>query len=323
MARYKRRIFEDPDNRDRWMVSFADFITLLFAFFVVMYSISSVNKGKYETFSESLDQALFHNEKALKVSDPIQIGTTPTTVQPIELPNLLTAEERELSEEIVQEKRRLEEVSQAFQNALQPFVDSQLVGIKKYDFWVELEMNSELLFASGKAELSAKAIPVLQKVAETVRNVPNVINVEGYTDNIPISTGNFPSNWDLSSARATSVVKELIKNNIPPTRMSAVGYGEFHPIADNKDEAGRFKNRRVVLVLMSQAFARYGMTDDERAKALNFASPETNKPQPPQGEQQPASPPSAQPAQPQPPAPSTLPLQLTPGLATQPQPPRP
>jgi len=269
---------QQADNHDRWMVSYADFVTLLFAFFVVMYSISSVNKGKYETFSESLDQALFHNEKIQKEAEPIQVGTIPTTIQPIELPNLMTAEERELSEEIMQEKRRLDEVSQEFQRALQPFVESQLVGIKQHDFWVELEMNSELLFASGKAELSSKAVPVLQKVAEAVRDVPNVINVEGYTDNVPISTGFYPSNWDLSSARATSVVKELVKNNIPATRLSAVGYGEFHPIADNKDEEGRFKNRRVVLVLMSQAFARYGMTDDERAKVLNLAPSQPSSP---------------------------------------------
>jgi Flagellar motor protein len=191
---------------------------------------------------------------------------------------LATAEERELSEEILQEKQRLSEVSEQFQGALQPYVESKLVGIKKHDFWVELEMNSELLFASGKAELSAKALPVLAKVAEVIRDVPNVINVEGYTDNVPISTGFYPSNWDLSSARATSVVKELVKNNIPATRLSAVGYGEFHPIADNKDEEGRFKNRRVVLVLMSQAFARYGMTDDERAKVLNLAPSQPSSP---------------------------------------------
>lgn len=290
MSRRRRKPLPQPDNHDRWMVSYADFVTLLFAFFVVMYSISSVNRGKYETFSESLDQALFHNEKVQKEADPIQVGTIPTTIQPIELPNLLTAEERELSEEIMQEKRRLDEVSQEFQRALQPFVESQLVGIKKHDFWVELEMNSELLFASGKAELSSKAVPVLQKVAEAVRDVPNVINVEGYTDNVPISTGFYPSNWDLSSARATSVVKELVKNNIPPTRLSAVGYGEFHPIADNKDEAGRFKNRRVVLVLMSQAFARYGMSDDERAKVLNLAPTPPNSPADPSVEKAPATP---------------------------------
>ena len=279
MSRRRRKQLQQVDNHDRWMVSYADFVTLLFAFFVVMYSISSVNKGKYETFSESLDQALFHNEKIQKDAEPIQIGAIPTAIQPIELPNLATAEERELSEEILQEKQRLSEVSEQFQGALQPYVESKLVGIKKHDFWVELEMNSELLFASGKAELSAKAIPVLEKVAEVIRDVPNVINVEGYTDNIPIATGFYPSNWDLSSARATSVVKELVKNNIPPTRLSAVGYGEFHPIADNKDDEGRFKNRRVVLVLMSQAFARYGMSDDERAKVLNLA-PSQPVPQP-------------------------------------------
>lgn len=275
MRRRRRRHIEEAEHPERWMVSYADFVTLLFAFFVVMYSISSVNKGKYETFSESLDQALFHNEKIQKEAEPIQIGTIPTTIQPIELPNLITAEQRELSEEIMQEKQRLADVSQQFQSALQPFVESQLVGIKQHDYWVELEMNSELLFASGKAELSSKAIPVLQKVAQTIRDVPNVITIEGYTDDVPIS-GIYPSNWDLSSARATSVVKELVKNAIPPARLSAVGYGEFHPIADNKDEAGRFKNRRVVLVVMSQAFARYGMTDDERAKVLNIKSTEGN-----------------------------------------------
>ncbi|OAI11711.1 flagellar motor protein MotB [Methylomonas koyamae] len=292
MSRRKRVKSPLPtDNNDRWMVSYADFVTLLFAFFVVMYSISSVNKGKYETFSESLDQALFHNEKVEKEAEPIQIGTIPTAIQPIELPSLATAEERELSEEILQEKQRLSEVSEQFQGALQPFVESKLVGIKKHDFWVELEMNSELLFASGKAELSSKALPVLAKVAEVVRDVPNVINVEGYTDNVPISSGMYPSNWDLSSARATSVVKELVKNNIPATRLSAVGYGEFHPVADNKDEEGRFKNRRVVLVLMSQAFARYGMTDDERAKALNLAPKSESSPNPePITENAPAAP---------------------------------
>lgn len=280
MARRRRRAPAEAEHHDRWMVSYADFITLLFAFFVVMYSISSVNKGKYETFSESLDQALFHNEKIQKEAEPIQVGQIPTTVQPIELPNLLTIEERELSEEIIEEKRRLSEVSDEFQRALQPFVENQLVGIKKHDFWVELEMNSELLFASGKADLSVKAMPVLEKVAEVVRDVPNVINVEGYTDNKPISTGIYPSNWDLSSARATSVVKELVKNNIPPERLSAVGYGEFHPVAENDTEEGRFKNRRVVLVLMSQAFARYGMTDAERAKVLKFKSEPELPPQP-------------------------------------------
>ena len=275
MIKRRKHIEVEPEHHERWMVSYADFITLLFAFFVVMYAISSVNKSKYETFSESLDQALnthIENESV----EAIKIKQLPTTIQPIQLPNLITSDERQLSDEIIKEKKSLSNVGDKFQEELQGYIDNNLVSIKKHDFWIELEMNSELLFGIGKADLSLKAQLVLAKVAELVRDVPNVINVEGYTDDIPISNGFFPSNWDLSSARATSVVKELVKNNIAPIRLSAVGYGEFHPIGDNKDEEGRFKNRRVVLVLMSQAFSRYGMSDDERAKVLNL-SPKENQ----------------------------------------------
>jgi chemotaxis protein MotB len=270
MIKRKRESHQEPENHDRWMVSYADFVTLLFAFFVVMYSISSVNKGKFVTFSESLDQAL-KVEKSGREIEPVLNKNDPTTIQPIELPNLMTSDERELSQEILQEKQRLENVSEKFKSELQAYVDNSLVSIKKHDFWIELEMNSELLFASGKADISPKAQVVLAKVADLVREIPNVINIEGYTDDIPISNGFYPSNWDLSSARATSVVKELVKDNISASRLSATGYGEFHPIAENVNEENRFKNRRVVLVLMSQAFSRYGMTDAQRAKALNFA----------------------------------------------------
>ncbi|WP_347988490.1 flagellar motor protein MotB [Methylomonas sp. AM2-LC] len=269
MIKRKRNSHQEAENHDRWMVSYADFVTLLFAFFVVMYSISSVNKGKFVTFSESLDQAL-KVEKSGREIEPVLNKNDPTTIQPIELPNLMTTDERELSQEILQEKQRLDNVSEKFKSELQAYVDSSLVSIKKHDFWIELEMNSELLFASGKADISPKAQVVLAKVADLVREIPNVINIEGYTDDVPISNGFYSSNWDLSSARATSVVKELVKDNIPATRLSATGYGEFHPIAENLNEENRFKNRRVVLVLMSQAFSRYGMTDAQRAKALNF-----------------------------------------------------
>ena len=272
MARRRKKIIEEPQSHERWLVSYADFITLLFAFFVVMYSISSINNTKYESLSASLEEAFLH-EKKLKTLDPIQIGTTPTVMQAIVLENPTTEEEikrQQLSEDILQERRQLKQVSNDLEEVLESYIDNDLVAVKKHDFWVELEMNSELLFLSGEAELSRKALPVLKKVAEVIRLLPNVVNVEGHTDDVPIDTVEFPSNWDLSSARATSVVRELINNNISSMRLSAVGYGEFHPIADNNTKAGRFTNRRVVLVLMSQAFARYGMDDEERAKVLNF-----------------------------------------------------
>ncbi|WP_031438042.1 flagellar motor protein MotD [Methylobacter tundripaludum] len=283
MARRRKKPIADTNNHDRWMVSYADFITLLFAFFVVMYSISSVNEGKYKTLSDSLGEAFSNKEQQSNEIAPIQIGTLPTTIQPIPLENPTTVEveeRRELSEEILKERKQLSQVSGQFEQVLAPFIQDNLVSVKKNDYWIELEMNSEMLFLSGEAELSKKAIPVLKKIVEVINPLPNMINIEGHTDNIPIDNIKFRSNWDLSSARATSVVHEFVKEGINPLRLSAIGYGEFHPIDDNKIEAGRFKNRRVVLVLMSQAFARYGANDEERAKLLNLAPTATAVGQP-------------------------------------------
>jgi chemotaxis protein MotB len=291
-------MLEDVNNHDRWMVSYADFITLLFAFFVVMYSVSSVNEGKYKSLTHSLGTAFSNKDNQKSVLDPVQIETPFDAVQPMIwdapavtfekipldppaltfkpalLDNQTTVEveeRRELSEEILKERKQLKQVSEQLENSLGAFIDVNLVSVKRNDYWIALEMNSELLFLSGEAALSKKAGPVLKKIAGVINALPNAINVEGHTDNIPIGNLKFPSNWDLSSARATSVVQEFVKEGINPSRLSAIGYGEFHPIADNKIEEGRFKNRRVTLVLMSQAFPRYGANDEERAKSLNLA----------------------------------------------------
>jgi chemotaxis protein MotB len=248
-------------------------MTLLFAFFVVMYSISSVNEGKYRTLSDSLGTAFSNKAQQISEAEVIQIDSLPTTIQPIPLENISTTDiekRRELSEEILKERQQLSQVLDQLEQILAPFINEKLVSVKKNDYWIELEMNSELLFLSGEAELSKKALPVLKKIVEVIKPLPNVINIEGHTDNIPIDTLKFRSNWDLSSARATSVVHEFVKDDINPLRLSAIGYGEFHPMGDNKIQEGRFKNRRVVLVLMAQAFARYGATDEERARLLNL-----------------------------------------------------
>ena len=290
-------MLEDVNNHDRWMVSYADFITLLFAFFVVMYSISSVNEGKYRSLTHSLGSAFSNKNEQEKALDPVHIETPLTAIQPILLDspavifkpilldnpaatfkpiafdNQTTAEveeRRQLSEGILKERKQLGQVSEQLENALKSFIADDLVSVKRNDYWIELEMNSELLFLSGEAALSKKAQSVLKKIVEVINPLPNAINVEGHTDDIPIGTLKFPSNWDLSSARATSVVQAFVNEGINPIRLSAIGYGEFHPIGDNKIEEGRFKNRRVTLVLMSQAFSRYGANDEERAKLLNL-----------------------------------------------------
>lgn len=276
MARRKRPKIEEAHNTERWMVSYADFVTLLFAFFVVMYSISSLNEGKYKTLSTSLSDAFLSNERQ---AVPVKIFEQPPTIaEPLPLesePYAEVEQRRELSEAILQERQKLSDASKQFEEMLSPMIKDNLIAVKKHDFWVELQMSSELLFTSGSDQLSKKATDVIKTIAAVVAPLPNAISVEGYTDNIPIETVIFRSNWDLSSARATSVVHEMIKAGVDPLRLSATGYGEYHPIADNVDEKGRFQNRRVTLVIASQAFSRYGASDEERAKLLNLQSSST------------------------------------------------
>ncbi len=279
MTKSRRKKFEDEELKpERWLVSYADFITLLFAFFVVMYAISSVNNEKYQGLSNALEQVFAHAQ-TLKVKEPIQIGEPPKVIQPIKLQNPTSeelAKRHQLSEKILQERRQLQAVADQFEQVLQLYVKEDLVEVKRHDFWIELQMNSELLFASGEAALSSKAYAVLKNVAEVIKPIPNFINIEGHTDNIPIETLEFPSNWDLSSARATSVVRQFQQFGISSLRLAAVGYGEFHPVADNTTIEGRRKNRRVIVLLISQAFARYGMTDSERANLLNIETEKEN-----------------------------------------------
>jgi chemotaxis protein MotB len=282
MARRRKKYIEPPENSDRWMVSYADFVTLLFAFFVVMYSISSVNVGKYRVLSESMSEA-FEHKKTKPPADsvlnssgnsprPIQVGDQPTTtVQPIKLEHFITDDERrdaDVSEELKAERRKLEQIAGTFKAVLEPFIEKELVEVKKTDLWVEIEIKSGMLFESGEAALRLKASLILRKISEVLKRTTNVIRVEGHTDNVPIDTIEFPSNWDLSAARAASVVRELIDSGIDPARLVAVGYGEYHPIADNKSGEGRFKNRRVSLVLISRSLARYGVKENERLKLL-------------------------------------------------------
>lgn len=253
------------------MVSYADFVTLLFAFFVVMYSISSINEGKYKTVSTSLASAFLPNEH-VETALVSLFEQPPTVAEPLPLesePYAVVEQRRELSEAILKEREKLSDASKQFESMLSPMIKDNLIAVKKHDFWVELQMSSELLFTSGSDQLSSRAVDVIKTIAGVVAPLPNAISVEGYTDNIPIETVIYRSNWDLSSARATSVVHEMIKAGVDPLRLSATGYGEYHPVADNSDEKGRFQNRRVTLVISSQAFSRYGASDEERSKLLN------------------------------------------------------
>ncbi|TBU98277.1 flagellar motor protein MotD [Stutzerimonas kirkiae] len=237
MARRKRQ--EEPENHERWMVSYADFITLLFAFFVVMYSISSINEGKYKILTESLVGVFNQVDRAVK---PIPVGeerarTTTPAVSNVDEPEASGSEDP------------LESIADSVREAFAELIGSEQLKVRGNELWVEIELSSNLLFPSGDAVPNDNAFELIEKVASILAPFENPVHVEGFTDNLPINTTTYPTNWELSAARASSVVRVLAGNGVDPARLAAVGYGEYQPAADNATAEGRASNRRVILVV--------------------------------------------------------------------------
>jgi chemotaxis protein MotB len=249
MQRRKRQS-ESQQNHDRWMVSYADFITLLFAFFVVMYAISSVNEGKYRVLSESMTKAFSVNAKTLdpiQVGDPVRSGD-PQSIEFIKRPVVV---DRSAASAGVSKTRAGDKPLQILFDGLRASVaeisDKGLIKVNTNENGVEIEISSSILFASGEAVLSEKAKPTMTKLAQVLMPFPHEVNVQGYTDDRPIKSPLYPSNWELSAARAASVVQLFVGLGIDPERLSATGFGEFRPVDDNDYEEGRNANRRVVI----------------------------------------------------------------------------
>lgn len=259
-----RRTIEEHGNVDRWLVSYADFITLLFAFFVVMYAISSVNEGKYRVLSDTMVAAFNTPPKSLQ---PIQMGKPIEKFpdqQPVEgIPKPITVEPPRL---IDQQAQQMAHIAERVKASLQPLIDKNLIKVTKNNLWVEVEINTSILFPSGSATLEPAAFAPLKKLALVIMNLPNYVDVEGHTDNQPIKTPVYPSNWELSAARAASVVRLFTEEGVEPDRLSAIGYSEFHPVADNKSSEGRNENRRVKIVILADKNARRMVAIEGQAK---------------------------------------------------------
>lgn len=236
MARRRRN--EEPINHERWLVSYADFITLLFAFFVVMYSISSVNEGKYKVLSDSMEGIFKQAERSIK---PIPIGDEPFKGQ-------TDAEgDGESTGGLAQDP--LESIAEQIREQFEGLLGGGQLYVRANEMWLELELSSSLLFPSGDAIPHQDAFNIIEKISGILAPFENPIQVEGFTDNLPISTAQYPTNWELSAARAASIVRMLAMDGVKPERLAAVGYGEFQPIVENTDAVGRARNRRVVLVI--------------------------------------------------------------------------
>ncbi len=245
----RKRISEEHENLERWLVSYADFITLLFAFFVVMYAISSINEGKYRIFSESLLKAF---------RDPVSHDRL------IELrtrhPELLSERGRLLRSGLPNtsttpapsETERMRKVAKNVLEAMAPLVKEGQVRVTQSPRGITVEINASVLFATGEAVLQPRSIETLTAVARVLAQVDNPIQVEGHTDNVPIRSLVYPSNWELSSARAGSVVRLFAEQGVHPSRMVAIGYADNRPIDTNATPEGRARNRRVNILILHE-----------------------------------------------------------------------
>jgi chemotaxis protein MotB len=248
-------------SRDRWMVSYADFITLLFAFFVVMYAFAKADQKKQMQVSAAIDSGfsslgVFHDA----TSSPAEGAARAQTATPMNI----VMNENVLSPGRV--KDDLEHVRRELEQKLSSQVSTHTISIQMGRDGLVISLREAGFFSSGSATPKPESLPVLRQIAASLGRTPYDLRIEGHTDNIPIHTIEFDSNWELSSARATRIARIFIDlNAISPERISAAGYAEFHPVAGNDTADGRAENRRVDLVVLPRT-------------RINFSAPESAQP---------------------------------------------
>ena len=285
MTRRLRR-HEEHTNHEAWAIPYGDLVTLLLAFFVVMYAISSVNAGKYRVLSDSLFAAFRGTPRTM---DPIQVGEqqpgSGSELESAVIQAQLRGQQRSSLAPVPVEggnqqngaspiasrvparalapgaagtgaagsaaAAALARVADEVAHALDELIKQNMVMVRRSEFWIEVEIKTDILFPSGSAQLAPNAVDVIQRLGGALAPFPNPIRVEGHTDNKPIKTVAFFSNWELSAARAGSVVRVLQGPGVDPARLAVIGYGEQRPVQGNDTEQGRNANRRVVVVILS------------------------------------------------------------------------
>jgi chemotaxis protein MotB len=259
-------------------VSYADFITLLFAFFVVMYASSSINEKKYDALSNSLVSAFApiqvtegesKLENKIKMSGEIagtQTEQSPILIDPLGLIRL----KREMA---FQKREKMNRVEKDLTNALKPLIDEGKIGVMQTSKGVRVDIIDSYLFSPGSANItSPAALATLAQIAPILAKVDQAIDIEGHTDNQPINTKAFGSNWELSAIRATTVLNILSQKGISEARLSATGFGSSRPIESNDTQVGKAKNRRVSILLLNDSGQQPG-SDINHTKTIQPAVP--------------------------------------------------
>jgi len=261
----KNLLAPDQTYTNRWIVTYADFITMLLALFMVMYALSQMDINNLKEFSKSVGSS-FQLPAKENPSDKIQINKH-------NLRKIFNTTQTEVSYSVVNTSSQEEPISELKQklSGIETTLEKEVVGFENIKNIVKEKLNNmkgvlitreprgllirlsnRILFDTGSGIIRAESIILLDKIAEALKGINNPIRIEGHTDNLPIKTSKFPSNWELSTARATNIIRYLIENhNFSPKGLSAVGYGEYMPIADNNSKEGRATNRRVDIVVLS------------------------------------------------------------------------
>ncbi len=258
----KKHKHPEHENLERWLVSYADFITLLFATFVVLYALGQADLAKLKDLSQSLKQA-FNPAKSIMDNPGGVMPGTPNASILKDSGNSILDKVMPKFPENAQREGSLTPVTDAVQQINEQIekLNGQKTGtgeeitsdakVKLQERGIVISFASSLFFEPGSAGLKPEAFSILNKLADTLKSADRVIHVEGHTDNQPIATAVYPSNWELSTARASSVVRYFIsKKGFDPAKLAAVGYAHTRPIADNLKAEGRAKNRRVDIVIL-------------------------------------------------------------------------
>ncbi len=253
----KKKKPEPPANHERWIISYADLLTLLLATFVVLYASSSRNKFKQEEITKAFIEAFHGSPPAVIVSQPSgSRGVLQHQVSPIpkRMESSSSADAkipRNMARQLAKDIQTLQQLHLKLSALFQPMIDKHQVTINDAPLTLTIQLDASVLFDSGDATLKPRAVTLLSQVGAGLTQLPAGyrITVQGYTDNKPIATTQFPSNWSLSVERAVAVVRLFVGNGVGGDVLAAEGFGEFSPIAGNDTDAGRALNRRVVVVI--------------------------------------------------------------------------
>ncbi|MFQ2518446.1 OmpA family protein [Aeromonas caviae] len=254
MRKRYRLHLQGREHLDRWLVSYADYMTLIFALFVVLYSVAIVNKEEYRAVIEGMTQAFNQAQR----SDGLLEGRgnslldNPVSAAPSLLESQASASPSRApitGTPVSQDGTALAQIDMQIQESMGALVDAGVVKLAQDDNWLTVELSSGLLFNSGSAFLGNNAAPVLDTLSGILKPVDNYVRVRGYTDNQPINNEIFRSNWTLSAARAEAVLNALVGKGVAPGRLAYEAYGEFSPFVDNGTEQGRLQNRKVVVAI--------------------------------------------------------------------------